>query len=301
MSIEAASGTSITGERHLALRIQGPLSIAWTQLRRNPGAILGGVVLLILVAIAVLAPIIAPYDPILVMPADSVEPPSPKHWFGTDIYGRDILSRVIYGARISLTVGLISVGIAASVGVPLGLLAGWNTGFLSGLIMRITDAMLAMPGMLLALTIIAVLGPGLTNAMIAVGIGAMPTYIRLVRGSVLSVKENLYVDAAQVLGVSTPRMLFRHILPNVVAPVIVLSTLGMATAILSAAGLSFLGLGAQPPTPDWGTTVSEGRDRLDTAWWISTFPSLFIMVAVLAINLLGDGLRDALDPRFRNR
>jgi peptide/nickel transport system permease protein len=284
-----------------ARRPQSPLSIAIYQLRRNRGAIIGAVALSLLVLMAIFAPLIAPYDPIEIRGLDSLKPPSREHWMGTDLYGRDILSRVIFGARISLTIGLISVGIAMSVGVPTGLIAGWYRGWLGGAIMRVVDAMLAMPGMLLALSIIAVLGPGLTNAMIAVGIGAIPTYVRLVHGSVLSARENLYVDAARVVGCGTGRIMFRHILPNVVAPVIVLATLGIATAILSAASLSFLGLGAQPPTPDWGTTVSEGRNYLSSAPWICTFPSLVIMVAVLSINLLGDGLRDALDPRFRGR
>ena len=167
--------------------------------------------------------------------------------------------------------------------------------------MRITDAMLALPGILLAITIVAALGPGLNNAMIAVGISAVPTYTRLVRGCVLSAKENVYVDAARVIGCSPARIIIRHILPNVAAPIIVMSTLGMGTAILSAASLSFLGLGAQPPTPEWGTIVSEGRDLLEIAWWISTFPSLAIMITVLSVNLMGDGLRDALDPRLRGR
>jgi peptide/nickel transport system permease protein len=270
-------------------------------LRRNNGAVAGGVILMLLIVVAIFAPLLAPYDPIEVVPRDSVQPPSRTHWLGADIYGRDILSRILYGARISLTIGLISVGIAATLGVPVGLLAGWYGGWTDTGVMRVTDAMLAFPGLLLALSIIAVLGPGLNNAMIAVGIAAIPTYVRLVRGSVLSARSHVYVDAARVVGCPTRRITFRHILPNVFAPVLVLSSLGVATAILASAGLSFLGLGAQPPTPEWGAMVNEGRDRLASAWWISTFPSLAIMVAVLAINLLGDGLRDALDPRLRRR
>ena len=288
-------------EARSEVKPRSQVSIVWRELRRNPGAVLGGVVLLLLIFMAVFAPVIAPRDPNKVVAKDSFAPPSVEHPMGADRYGRDVLSRVIYGARISLTIGLIAVGIAVVVGVPMGLLAGWNSGILGSAIMRLTDAMLAFPGILLALSIIAVLGPGLTNAMIAVGIGAIPTYARLVRGSVLSAKENLYVDAALVIGCTTPRVMFRHILPNVAAPIIVFSTLRIATAILSAAGLSFLGLGAQPPTADWGTSVSEGRNVMNFAWWISTFPALAIMVAVLAINLLGDGLRDALDPRLRKR
>lgn len=282
-------------------RSQGEAGIVLRRLAQNPGAIAGGFVLVLLVLIAVFAHFLAPSDPIEVVARRSLQPPSWASPMGNDIYGRDILSRVIFGTRISLTIGLISVGIAGAVGVPIGLLAGWYGGWFDSIIMRITDAMLAFPGILLALSIIAVLGPGLNNAMIAVGISAIPSYIRLVRGSVLSAKENVYVDAARVVGCNTRRITFRHILPNVFAPVLVLSSLGVATAILSAAGLSFLGLGAQPPVPEWGAMVNEGRDRLANAWWISTFPSLAIMVAVLAINLLGDGLRDALDPRLRGR
>jgi peptide/nickel transport system permease protein len=291
----------LPGRSSRGWRSQSELAIVLRNLRRNNGAVAGAVLLACLIAVALLAPLLAPYDPVEVVPRDSVKPPTRDHWLGTDIYGRDILSRIIYGARISLTIGLISVGIAASIGVPVGLLAGWYGGWTDTAVMRITDAMLAFPGLLLALSIIAVLGPGLNNAMIAVGIAAISTYVRLVRGSVLSARSHVYVDAARVVGCPTRRITFRHILPNVFAPVLVLSSLGVATAILSSAGLSFLGLGAQPPTPEWGAMVNEGRDRMATAWWISTFPSLAIMVAVLAINLLGDGLRDALDPRLRQR
>jgi len=261
----------------------------------------GLVILLLLVAMAVLAPLLTPYDPIAVVPSDRFIPPTLDHPMGTDKYGRDILSRVVFGARISLVIGFISVGIGAAVGVPLGLVAGWAGGWVNTLIMRCADAMLALPGILLALSIVAALGPSLRNAMIAVGVGTVPTYIRLVQGGVLSAREEVYVGAAKIGGASSARIMFRHVLPNVAAPVIVVSTLGMGTAILSAAGLSFLGLGAQPPTPEWGATVADGRNVLATAWWVSTFPSLAIMVTVLAINLLGDGLRDALDPRLRQR
>jgi peptide/nickel transport system permease protein len=291
----------ISEQQFRSAKAQSQLRIVWRELRRNPGAIIGAIVVLLMILMAIFAPLLTPYDPIEVVAKDSFARPSSRHLTGADKFGRDVLTRIMFGARISLTIGLISVGIAVAVGVPAGLVAGWQTGFLSAFIMRVTDAMLALPGILLALSIVAALGPGLANAMIAVGISGIPALIRLVRGSVLSAKQNVYVEAAQAIGCSTARIMFRHILPNVVAPVIVVSTLRVATAILSAASLSFLGLGAQPPTPDWGTMVSEGRNVLDFAPWITTFPSLFIMVTVLSINLLGDGLRDALDPRLRQR
>lgn len=283
------------------VRSRGQLTLVVGELRRNRGAMIGLGVVLLLITVALLAPVLSPYDPIEVEPRDRFLGPSAEHWMGTDKYGRDILSRVLYGGRISLVIGFISVGIGVVVGVPLGLTAGWAGGWANTVIMRLTDAMLALPGLLLALSIVAALGPSLTNAMIAVGVGTIPTYVRLVQSGVLSAREEIYVGAAQVSGCSAARIMFRHVLPNVAAPIIVVSTLGMGTAILSASGLSFLGLGAQPPTPEWGATVSDGRNFLATAWWVSTFPSLAIMVTVLAINLLGDGLRDALDPRLRRR
>ncbi len=294
---------TLTSGRPVAqpVRARGQAAMVFGELRRNRGAMAGLVVLALLVLMALLAPVIVPYDPIEVEARLRFIEPSQGHWMGTDKYGRDILSRVIAGARISLVIGFISVGIGTLAGVPLGLIAGWAGGWANAVIMRFTDAMLALPGLLLALSIVAALGPSLTNAMIAVGIGMVPTYVRLVQSSVLSARENVYVGAAQVTGCSPLRIIARHILPNVAAPVIVVSTLGMGTSILSASGLSFLGLGAQPPTPEWGATVADGRNFLTSAWWVSTFPSLAIMVTVLAINLFGDGLRDALDPRLRRR
>jgi peptide/nickel transport system permease protein len=295
------SNAAISERQFRSAKAQSQLRIVWRELSRNPGAIVGAVIVSLMILMAVFAPLLTPFDPIEVVARDTYAPPSSLHPLGADRFGRDILARIMFGARISLTIGLISVGIAVAVGVPMGLVAGWQTGFLSASIMRVTDAMLALPGILLALSIVAALGPGLANAMIAVGISGIPSLIRLVRASVLSARQNVYVEAARAMGCSTFRIMFRHILPNVVAPVIILSTLRIATAILSAASLSYLGLGAQPPTPDWGTMVSEGRNVLDFAPWMTIFPSLFIMVTVLAINLLGDGLRDALDPRLRQR
>jgi peptide/nickel transport system permease protein len=268
------------------------------QLRKDKAAILGAFILSLVVLAAVLANVIAPYDPIAIS-EQRFEPPGPAHFLGTDELGRDILSRVIFGARISLLVGLISVGIAASIGVPLGLVSGYYGGVIDNLIMRVLDVMLAFPGILLAIVVVAILGPGLTNAMVAVGIANIPTYARVVRGSTLTEKSKTYVEAARLIGVPTLKTLVRHILPNVMAPVIILSTLGVASAILAAAGLSFVGLGAAPPTPEWGAMLSRGRQYLREEWWVATFPGLAILVTVLGINLLGDGLRDALDPRLR--
>ncbi len=247
---------------------------------------------------AVAAPYIAPFDPIKVSEQSLYSPGSP-YLLGSDQYGRDIFSRIVFGARISLVIGLISVGIAASIGVTMGLLAGYYAGWIDRVVTWATNVMLAIPGILLALAIVTIRGePSLTTLMVAVGISGVPTYTRLVRGSVLAAKTNLYVDAARVIGVPTPPVLVRHLLPNVIAPVIVAATLGTGSAILAAAALSFLGLGSQPPSPEWGRMLSEGRNYLRDQWWISTFPGLVIMLTVLAMNLVGDGLRDALDPRL---
>ncbi len=268
-------------------------------LGRQRGAVVGLVILGSLALMALGAPWLSPRDPIKTAARDALRPPGPRFVLGSDQFGRDVASRVLHGARVSLTVGLISVSIAVALGAPLGLVSGYYGGRLDGLIMRVMDVLLAFPGILLALAIVSVLTPGLTNVMIAVGLSAVPTYARLVRASVLSARENLYVEAARALGGRDLGILARYILPNVVAPLIVTATLGLGTAILSAAALGFLGLGSQPPQPEWGRMLSEGRDYLREAWWISTFPGLGIMLTVLAMNLLGDGLRDVLDPRLQ--
>jgi peptide/nickel transport system permease protein len=266
---------------------------------RRPGALAGGVVVLAFVAVALFAPVLAPADPNEISP-DRRLPPSAAHPFGTDELGRDVLSRVIYGARVSLRVGLVAIGIALTAGTLLGVVAGYFGGKVDTLISRVTDVMLAFPGILLAIAIVAVLGPGLFNVMIAVGIDAVPVYTRTARASTLTVKELEYVVGARTMGAAHARIVLRHVLPNVVAPLIVLATIGVAGSILAAAGLSYIGLGAQPPTAEWGAMLSSARSYLRDSWWMATFPGLAIVVVVLALNLFGDGLRDVLDPRTRD-
>lgn len=280
-------------------RARSQWAIAWGQLKRNWSARIGGFVILLLAAIAVTSTWITPYDPITPVPKDRLQSPSWNHLMGTDKIGRDIFSRVIGGTPNSLKMGLIAVAIGASFGTLLGLVAGYYRGPMSIAILMLADAMLAFPSILLALSIVAALGPGLTNTMIAVGVSFVPGFIRIVRASVLSTKESAYVDAARVVGARDGRIILRHILPNVLAPIIVLCTLGLAGAILIGASLSFLGLGAQPPTPEWGAILNEGRGLLRLAPWIATFPGIAIMITVLGMNLFGDGLRDALDPRMK--
>jgi peptide/nickel transport system permease protein len=282
------------------VRARGLWQDAFQRLRRNRGAIIGLAILVGLALMAVFAPLVAPEKPNVMIPVDALEPPGAKYPFGTDQFGRDILSRIIFGARLSLQVGFVAVGIASVIGITLGMLAGYYGRWIDGAIGILIDIMLAFPGLLLALAIVAILGPSLLNLMVAVGIAAVPTYARLIRGAVLSTRELTYVEAARVVGARDRSIMFRHIMPNVIAPAIVLSTLGIGQAILIGAALSFLGLGAPPPTPEWGAMLSTGRNFLQQAWWITLFPGLAIMVTVLSINLLGDGLRDALDPRLRN-
>jgi len=281
------------------MRSSTPGSVSARRLLRHRGARLGLAILGLLALLAIGAPWLSARDPIRTSPRDALRPPGAAFPLGSDQYGRDVLSRVLHGARISLVVGLVSVSIAIGLGTPLGLVSGYYGGRLDLALMRLVDVMLAFPGILLALAIVSVLRPSLVNLMIAVGIAAVPTYARLVRGSVLAAKEHLYVEAARAVGCRDRSILVRYLLPNVVAPLIVTATLGLGTAILSAAALSFLGLGSQPPEPEWGRMLSEGRDYLREAWWIATFPGIGIMATVLGMNLVGDGLRDVLDPRLR--
>ena len=279
--------------------VRGMWRDAFARLADNRGATAGGLIFLLIVGTAVAAPALAPSNPIALNVSASLEAPDSQHWLGTDQFGRDILSRILYGARTSLTMGLVAVTISVAGGSVLGLLSGYYRGGVDLAVMRLVDVMLAFPGILLALVIIAVLGANLGSAMIAVGVSGMPVFIRVVRGATLSVREFQYVEAARVAGCGDARILFRHILPNVAAPVIVLVTLGIPNAIIAGAALSFLGLGVKPPTPDWGEMLSNGRAFMTTAWWLSTFPGLAIVVIVMAVNLFGDGLRDALDPRLK--
>jgi len=267
-------------------------------LLRNRTAKAGFTIMTMTVIIAVFAPLIAPHNPIQADLRRIARPPSLEHLLGTDELGRDILSRIIYGSRISLTLGIVSVGIGLFGGVPLGAIGAYWGGWVDLVIMRFIDILLAFPAILLAIAIVSILGPGLYNAMIAVGVAQLPVYARLIRGLILSIKEKEFVEAARALGASDLRIITRHVIPNSLAPIIVQSTLNIATAILSAAALGFLGLGAQPPTPEWGTMLSRGRLYLRVAPHITTFPGLAIVITVLGFNLLGDGLRDALDPRM---
>lgn len=272
---------------------------ALRRLFRNKLAILGMVLLGIFVFCALFAPWIAPYDPTAQDITRRREPPSREHPFGLDEVGRDLLSRVIYGARVSLYVGVASVSLAIIAGTLIGAISGYAGGWVDNVVMRIMDIMLAFPSLLLAIAIVAILGPGLLNMLYAIAFVSIPVYARLVRASVLAARETDYVLAARAIGCSSARILFRHIMPNCLTPIIVQGTLGIATAILDAAGLSFLGLGAQPPTPEWGAMLGQGRGSVFTAPHVVIFPGLAIMLTVLGFNLLGDGLRDALDPRLR--
>lgn len=268
-------------------------------LRRRRAALVGLVILALVAAVALLAPWLAPHDPIKVNPVAALTPPGAAHPLGTDQYGRDILSRVIVGARLSLLTGLGAVAIALGTGIVLGLVSGVVGGWTDLLFMRLVDIMMAFPSILMALVVVSVLGQGTVNVMVAVGVSLVPTFVRLVRGDVLSVKENPYVEAARALGCGQGRLALRHVLPNVLAPVIVLSTVAIAWSIILGASLSFLGLGPRPPIPEWGIDLSNGRNYLLRAWWISSVPGLCIMLTVVAVNLVGDALRDELDPRLR--
>lgn len=271
----------------------------YRKLAKNKAALAGAIVVLIFFVLAGLAPIIAPYDPTLMDMSKRLAPPSAEHWFGNDDKGRDILSRILYGSRISLTVGILSTILGAIVGVILGVVSGYYGKWVDSLIMRICDVLLAFPGILLALAIVSILGPSTTNVIIAVAFFAVPTFARIVRGSTLSVKKLEYVDAIRAMGSSDTRIIFKHILPNITSPIIVQSTLYIASAIITASALSFLGLGTQPPTPEWGTMLAQGRSFMAQAPHISLFPGLIILIVVVGFNLFGDGLRDALDPKTK--
>jgi peptide/nickel transport system permease protein len=274
-------------------------AIGFARLRRNRGAVAGACVVVFFIVISAIAPWLTDDDPIQVQFEHRFGAPSWRHPLGTDSFGRDLLSRVLYGGRLSLSVGLIAIAISDVIGIPLGLLSGYRGGRFDNMMMRLVDLWLAFPGLLLAIAIVAILGPGLQNVMIAIGIGGIPGLVRLVRGQVLSVRNLEFVDAARAIGGGDAHIIRTHVFPNVLAPIVVLTTLRLAGAILSGVGLSFLGLGAQPPSPEWGAIVAEGRSYLREAWWVSTLPGVGIFLTVMGFNLLGDGLRDAFDPRLR--
>ncbi|MBY4591348.1 MULTISPECIES: ABC transporter permease subunit [Rhizobium] len=277
----------------------------WHYFSRNKGAVIGLVVFVIILVVAVFAPVFAPHTPneqnrqvLLAVPA-WMEGGSISFPLGTDAVGRDILSRLIYGARFSLFIGVVVVTLSIVSGVLIGLVAGYFRGKVDTAIMRLMDIILAFPSLLLALVLVAVLGPGLTNAMIAISLVNQPHFVRLTRASVITEREKEYVIASRVAGAGTFRLMFKTILPNCLGPLIVQATLAFSAAILDAAALGFLGMGAQPPTPEWGTMLAESREFISRAWWVVTFPGLAILITVLAINLMGDGLRDALDPKLK--
>ncbi len=280
-------------------RIKSMLSFC-RRFAKSKSALFGLILVLLVLITAIFAPQLAPGDPYAINLMKRLAPPSGEELLGRDDFGRDILSRIIYGSRVSLQVGIASTLVALGIGVPLGLVAGYYGGRIDNLIMRFLDIMMAFPSILLALTLVAAFGASMISIILAIGVVSVPKYARITRSSALTVKSMEYIDAATVLGSSTFRVLFKHILPNCVAPIIVYATMGMAGAILTEAGLSFLGMGTQPPTPSWGGMLANGREFLRTAPHIATFPGIAIMLTVLGFNLLGDGLRDVLDPRLKS-
>ena len=269
------------------------------RLRRDPAAVAGLIIILVLFVVAIAAPGITPYDPNDQTFSIKLKPPGSEHWLSTDEFGRDVFSRILIGTRVALYVGIVPVIAAMIIGVTLGLAAGYYGNRVDQVVMRLIDILLAFPWLLLAIGIMAVLGPGINNVVIAVAIVYIPAFARIVRGSVLSIKEKEYIEAARAMGQPNPRIITRHVLANAWAPIIVLATLSIGQAIIYAAGLSFIGLGTQPPNADWGVMLSSGREYLRDAPWLGFFPGLAILITVLAFNLFGDGLRDALDPHMQ--
>lgn len=283
-----------------AVQRQGKLGEVFQRFCRNKLAVTGAIIMILLVAVAIFAPLLAPYPYDLQDAAVAKQGPSLAHLFGTDNYGRDIFSRCIYGARISLSVGILAVGVAIIVGGLLGAVAAFYGGIADDLIMRVLDIIYAVPAILLGIAIAATLGPSLQNMMIAIAVGNVPSYARVVRASVLTVKSNEYIEAARCVGATDWRIIFKHIIPNALAPIIVQATLGVAGAILSCSTLSFLGLGIQPPTPEWGSMLSTARQFIRQCPYMSIFPGICIMITVFALNVIGDGIRDAIDPRLKD-
>jgi peptide/nickel transport system permease protein len=293
--LQPATGTPIIGGNTRA----ASWKLFYKKLSKNKAALAGALIVLIFVLLALLAPYIAPYEPNKMQIANKLQGPSAEHWLGTDDKGRDILSRILYGSRISLTVGILSTVLGATIGIVLGIVSGYYGRWVDSLIMRICDVLLAFPGILLALAIVSVLGASTVNVIIAVAFFAIPTFARIVRGSTLAVKKLEYIDAIKAMGARDSRIIFRHILPNITSPIIVQATLYIASAIITAAALSFLGMGTQPPDPEWGTMLSQGRSYIRQAPHITLFPGLVILLVVVGFNLFGDGLRDALDPKTK--
>lgn len=275
------------------------LRFALYRIRRSPLTIVGFILIIPVILVAVFAPWFATHNPLKTDISHKLEPPSTSHLFGTDQLGRDIFSRVVYGSRISLQAGFTIVGIAMVVGILLGSIAGYFGGWIDEAITRVTDIFLSLPSLILALVVAAALGPSLTNTVIALSAVWWPWYTRLVRGQILSIKENPYVEAARAGGATNLRIIFSHVLPNCISPIVVLATLDLGFAILTSSGLSFIGLGAQPPIPEWGAMLSEARNYIRESWWFPVFPGLAVSITVLAFNLVGDGFRDILDPKFR--
>jgi peptide/nickel transport system permease protein len=299
MAAEQASAAGVTATRAPSPAASGHWTQAWRRFRRDRAAMIGGAIVVLFVFVATFANVLAPYDYTAQNMANRYAPPGGAALLGTDHLGRDVLSRLMFGARISLAVGIISVGIATTFGVMLGAVAGYLGGKTDLALMWVMDLLLAFPALLLAITIASALGPSVTNAMIAIGIVNIPAFARLVRSSVLSIRGQEFVEAARAVGAGTARIIALHVIPNVLAVVIVRATVSLGFAILTEAGLSFIGLGAQPPDPSWGGMLNDGREAIRRAAHLTTIPGLCIMVTVLAFNLLGDGLRDALDPRLK--
>jgi peptide/nickel transport system permease protein len=296
MMTDAVLDRVVVADAH---ELESPARRALRRLLKRKGAVAGIVVIATFIVLALFAPWLVPYDPVATGWSLVRKPPSSLHWFGTDDLGRDVFARVVYGARASLSAGIISVGIALGIGVPFGVLSGYRGGFVDALISRVTDAMLACPYLILAIALAAFLGPSLGNAMIAIGITTTPVFVRLTRGQVMSVKVEDYVEAARAVGNPPWRIALFHILPNVMPALLVQATLSIAAAIIAEAALSFLGLGQQPPAPSWGSMLNSAQRFLTTAPWMAVWPGLAIFLVVLSFNLVGDGLRDALDPRER--
>jgi peptide/nickel transport system permease protein len=271
----------------------------WARLKRNRMAISGLILVLVLFAVALFAPWLAPYDPLSINLKEVLMPPSPAHYLGTDTLGRDVLSRIIFGARISLLVGFVAVGIATLIGLFIGALAGYYGGWVDSALMRLVDLMLCFPTLFLILAVIALLGPSIWNIMAVIGFTGWMGVARLVRAEFLSLREREFVTAARALGAGDARLILRHMLPNAMTPVMISATLGVAGAILTESALSFLGLGVQPPTPSWGNILTAGKDNIEIAWWLSVFPGLAILITVMSYNLLGEGIREAIDPRLK--